>query len=375
MKSLYLDDTATMRVWPEVVNVMNKMHRETYGNPSSLHAAGEEALRRITTARTELAGVIHAKPEEVYFTSGGSEANTWALLGLASAHPTKKKVIVSAIEHASIIEPCTYLAHCGLEIVKVPVDEKGIIDLKALAKAIGDGKDVLVVSIMHANNVVGSIQPLRDVAALCKQKKVLYHTDACQTFGKLRIDVTKMHIDLLSASAHKLGGPKGTGLLYTRNGVKLHPLIIGGGQEKGMRSGTQNSAGIVGFSKAIAVFQKRVDRINVQNVRDYCMHKLKALGGTINGSRESRLYNHIHVSFPKVESDTLVVYLSEKGFYVSSGSACDSQKSHKDHVLSAMGVNQKHMGSIRITLGYQTTKKDIDALCATLKKTLAVLRL
>jgi len=364
---IYLDDAATAMVWPEVVEAMSEVMLENYGNPSSLHAYGESANDLVEGSREVLANAIGAKQWELTFTSGGTEADNLALFGLACAYPEKKKIIVSSIEHAAVLSACDELGKKGYTIVKVPVSSEGIIDLDKLKEKIGDGKDVLVVSIMHVNNIIGTIEPVKEIGELCKSKGVLFHTDACQSFGKLKIDVSKMNIDLLSASGHKIGGPKGIGFLYVREGVKVKPIIVGGGQEHDKRSGTQNTPGIIGFGKAYEIFRKYTRKDEIEKLRDYLIEKI---GGRLNGSLKDRIYNNVHVSFENVESDSLVIYLSEKGFCVSSGSACDSKKQKEDHVLNGIGVDQKKYGSIRVTLNSKTTKKDIDNLVESLNEIL-----
>jgi len=374
MKPLYLDDTASMRIWPEVTRAMNEVHAKQFGNPSSVHKAGEDALAILQNAKHTLAKEIGAKPHEVYITSGGTESNNWVIQGLADAHPTKKTIIVSAIEHPSVLAPCTHLAARGYRIIKLPVTSEGIVSIDALQEAVTRYKDVLCVSVMHVNNVIGTIQPIAAIGALCRKHTVLFHTDACQSFGKLVIDVSTMNIDLLSACAHKLGGPKGVGFLYVREKVKISPLLFGGGQEKGLRSGTENVAGVVGFACALAIYKKQVNRTLLAHARDALMKGLETLGGVITGSREQRTFNNIHVRFSGIESDTLVMFLSEKGIYVSSGSACDARKGEGDEVLTALGIREKKPGAIRITLPLTFTQQDRTRLLTTLATLLRTLK-
>jgi len=373
MKKLYLDEAATTHVYPEVVEEMKSFFLEEYGNPSSLHEMGESALRAINKARKTLAEEIGAKPHEIYFTSGGTESDNWAIQGIAKAYPNKKKIIISAIEHAAIMETCEFMEKQGYAIVKIPVNGKGLIDLIRLENEIDE--NTLLVSIIHANNIFGVIQDLGKIGELCKKKDVLFHTDAIQSFGKLDIDVNKMDISMLSASGHKIHGPKGIGFLYVREGTKINPLIFGGGQEKDLRSGTENVPAIVGFAKALEI-SKKVNTEKVSKVRDKLMSRLEGTGGIIIGARdENRMYNNIHVSFPGVDNETLVAFLSHKGIYVSAGSACDSKKSKEDYVLKALGLKDEEIkGSIRISIGSDFSEEDVDFVVSEIEKSVEKLR-
>ncbi len=356
MKPLYLDAASTTPVFPSVVQAMKPLFTERYGNPSSPHAMGEDALKALTQARTLLAKEINAKPHELIFTSGSTESNNLALFGLVH-NAKKKKIIVSAIEHSSVMAPCDYLRSFGYTMVAIPVNAQGFIDLARLEKEI-DG-NTLVVSIMHANNVMGTVHDVAAIGALCRKKDTLFHTDAAQSFGKLTIDVRAMNIDLLSASAHKMGGPKGTGLLYVREGIALGPTMFGGGQERGLRSGTENVAGAVGFSRALEDVKKK-DWKKIARCRDVLMNELEKMGGVITGSRVYRLANNIHVSFPGVDASMLVTRLSHKGIYVSTGSACETLGEKEDHVLRALGLGKKYIeGSIRLSLWEPLSVQDI----------------
>lgn len=359
MKALYLDAAATTPVFPSVVQAMKPLLTERYGNPSSPHALGEEALKTLTHARTLLAKEINARPHELIFTSSSTESNNLALFGLAH-NAKKKKIIMSAMEHASIRAPCDYLRSFGYTITTIPVNSEGFVDLARLEKEIDE--HTLVVSVMHANNIIGTLQDIASIGALCRKKGVVFHTDAAQSFGKLKIDVRTMQIDLLSASAHKIGGPKGIGLLYVREGLSLGPVQFGGGQERGVRSGTENVAGAVGFSKALEEVKKK-DWTKIARSRDILMHELEKRGGRINGSRIYRLANNVHVSFPGMDADMLVTRLSHKGIYVSTGSACESRGEKDDHVLRALGLGKKEIeGSIRISLWTAPLPKDIERI-------------
>jgi cysteine desulfurase len=374
---LYLDDSATTRVDEKVVAAMKEFYIEEYGNPSSLHEKGEKAFEAMSIAREKLANAINARAWELYFTSGGTESDNWAIQGLATLKKNsgKKKIIISAIEHAAVVETCDFMKSQGYEIVKIKVDDKGLIDFDDLEKAIGDGKDVLIVSAIHVNNIIGVVQDIGVIGKLCKEKNVLFHTDVVQSFGKLEIDVDKMNIDLLSASAHKIGGPKGIGFLYVREGVKINPMIFGGGQEKNLRSGTENVPGIIGFAKALELEKGNVKE-RVMDLRDKLILGLEKIGGKVNGAvDENRIYNNVHVSFRGIESESLAIFLSEKGIYVSAGSACDSKKDKEDHVLKAIGLNDRESkGSIRITLNDKVNEEDIERVVSEIEKILGKFR-
>ena len=374
MKEFYLDDCATMKVWPGVAGRMKKFLLDEYGNPSSLHEKGEKSLEAINEVRKVMAKELNCKPGEVYFTSGGTESNNLAILGLAGAY-LKKGVIVSAIEHPSVMTCVEFLSGKNYEVVKVHVDENGFIDIGTLKKEIKK-KNTLLVSIMHANNIFGSIQDLRSIGELCRENKVLFHTDAVQSFGKLEINVKKMNINLLSASAHKIGGPKGVGLLYAREGVKVEPLIHGGGQEKNIRSGTENTSGIAGFGEALKIYKKKIRHAELRSVRNYFIEQLEKIGGKINGPRkENRMYNNIHVSFQGVDAENLVVFLSRQGIYISAGSACDSKKKNEDYVLRAINLGKDlRDGSVRISVPYDLRKRDVVQIVKKVKESLDLLK-
>ncbi len=357
-KIIYLDVAATTQVYPSVVNEMSKILKENYGNPSSLHALGENASTIMNGAREKIAKEIACKPSEIIFTSGATESNNIAIQGAAKASK-RKKILISSIEHPSVSEVCNSLKTWGYEIVKIPVNNVGLADLKFIEKNID--KNTLLISVMHVNNEIGTKQDIASIGKICKEKGVLFHTDAVQSFGKLNIDVNKMNIDLLSASAHKIGGSKGIGFLYVRSGVHLIPLFYGGGQEGGIRSGTENVHAIAGFAKAIEI-QKRVNKTKIKKLRDRLMDGLIKIGGKVNGDiREKRIYNNLNVSFPNVNGEQLVIYLSQKRIMCSTGSACSSKKQAESATLKAIGLTKKEIeGSIRFTLDERITHKDID---------------
>ena len=357
MKEIYLDNASTSKINPEVVKVMKEVLLRNYGNPSSQHKLGEDSLKLITKVRKKLARELGVKPQEIIFTSGGTESNNLAIQGLARANPKKKKIIISSVEHPSVSETCKFMKSLGYEIVEIPVNKNGILNIEKLKNSID--RNTLLVSIIHVNNVIGTIQNLKNIGKICKQKKVYFHTDAVQSFGKLKINVKDINLDLLSASGHKIGSPKGIGILYVQEKMKIMPLILGGGQEKNIRSGTENVAGIIGFSKALDL-AKKIDKIKVIGLKNKFIENLEKLGGKINGSKEKRIFNNIHVSFGKINSEKLIHYLSERGIYASVGSACDAKKKTENKILKSIGMSQKEIGSsIRFTLDNKTNKKDI----------------
>ncbi len=365
-KIIYLDNAATTKVHKKVAAEMHKYFLDFYGNPSSSHQLGEKAYEDIKKARTYLAKTINAKPWELIFTSGGTESNNLAIQGLAMAYPNKKKIIISPIEHSSIEECCEFMKSRGYQIVKVCVDEKGLLDLNLLEKEIDS--NTLLVSIMHANSEIGVIQNIKKIGEVCRRKNVFFHTDALQSFSKEKIDVRNMNVDLLSAAAHKLNGSKGIGFLYVREGISIKPMIHGGGQEKGLRGGTENVPAIMGFAKAVELSSK-INKEKIRKLRDKFIKKLEKMGGKINGSRENRIYNNVHVSFSGLDAETAVIFLSRKGIMCSTGSACDSRKKIDKRALKAIGLDEKEIkGSLRFSLNEEITEKDIDYTVKEIKK-------
>ena len=372
-RQIYLDNAATTKVRKEVAKAVNSYLTEEYGNPSSLHEMGERARKAIDKARSDIARIINAKPHEIIFTSGGTESNNLAIQGIGRKFPAKKTILISAIEHPSIFEVCSYLQKKGYRIIKIPVDKEGIININYLEKEIKKNKDILLVSIMHVNNIIGTIEDIERIGKLCRENNVIFHTDAVQGFGKIDLNVKKMNIDLLSASGHKIGSPKGVGFLYVREGIEISPLVFGGGQERGLRSGTENVPAIVGFAKALE-FKQNSKRI--EKMRNRLIEKIKNIEGRINGSIEKRIYNNVHASFNGIEGDVLVTFLSKKGIYVSAGSACDSKKEKDDHVLRAIGLNRNEKdGSVRITINEDINEKDIDYIAREIGRAIKVLKL
>ncbi len=357
-KIIYMDCAATKPMYDEVIGEIAKVQKENFGNPSSMHSVGEKAFEIITRAREKLAKEIGAKTHEIIFTSSGTESNNLALRGLIDLNSEKKKIIISSIEHPSVIETCSYLRKRGFNILEIPVDKGGIIDFNFLEKNVD--KNTLLISVMHVNNEIGTIQDLEKIGGICRKKNVYFHTDAIQSFGKLKIDVNKMKIDLLSTSAHKIGGPKGIGFLYIREEIKISPIIFGGGQERGLRSGTENVSGIVGFAKAIEVISK-INKNRILENRDYFIDELKKIGGKINGSIKNRIYNNVNVAFFGISGEQGVIYLSQKGIMASTGSACSSKKIIESKTLREIGLGKKEIdGSLRFSIDEKIGKKEID---------------
>lgn len=375
MKKIYLDSAATTQVNPRVLQIIKKFSIQDYGNPSSLHEMGEKAREEIERARKEIAREINALPQEIIFTSGATESNNLAIQGLVRKNPSKKTIIISAIEHPSVREICNYLKTKNYKIIEIPVDFSGILKIGILENELKrNSNNVLLVSIMHANNIIGTIQDIEKIGKLCSNFKVPFHADAAQTFGKIPIDVQKNNISLLSASGHKIGAQKGIGFLYKKENLSITPLIFGGGQERNLRSGTENVPAIVSFAKALKL-AKRTNKKKIKKFRDEMIDSLISQGCILNGSHENRLFNNIHVTIPNdIESDLLVRFLSQRGIYVSTGSACDSKKEKEDHVLKAIGVKEKKFGSsIRISLPHDCTEKDVKIFLINMKNAFAKL--
>ncbi|MBQ8846289.1 MAG: cysteine desulfurase NifS [Lachnospiraceae bacterium] len=375
---IYLDNAATTQVYPEVLESMMPYFTEYYGNPSSVYSFAGEANKAVTKARETLADLIHARAEEIYFTGGGSESDNWALKATAEAYGNKgKHIITTKIEHHAILHACEYLEKNGYEITYLDVDEYGTVKLDDLEKAIRP--DTILISVMTANNEIGTIQPIEEIGQIAKNHGVLFHTDAVQAFGHIEIDVDKMNIDMLSASGHKLNGPKGIGLMYIRKGVKIRSFIHGGAQERSRRAGTHNVPGIVGFAKA-AEFAKTSlsEKIAYETkLRDYLIDRVldEIPHSRLNGEREKRLPNNANFCFRFIEGESLLILLDQKGICASSGSACTSGSLDPSHVLLAIGLpHEIAHGSLRLTLSEKTTKEEIDFTVDQLKKIVERLR-
>ena len=363
IKRIYLDYAATTPVHPEVLEAMLPCFSEVYGNPSSIHACGQEAREAVEKARARVAHLINATAEEICFTSGGTEADNFALSGAALASEKKgRHIVTSAIEHHAVLETGKALEKRGFKITYLPVDIYGMVDPDQARKAIT--AETILVSVMHANNEVGTIQPLAELSRLAHDAGALFHTDAVQTVGRLPIDVDALGVDLLSMSAHKLYGPKGVGALYIRKGTRLTPFIRGGGQEKGRRAGTENVPGIVGFGKAAEIALREMDEeaARLSGLRDGFIAALneRIKGIKLNGHPVQRLPNNINISIDYVEGEAMLLNLDAKGICASTGSACSSGNLEASHVLLATGcTHEQAHGSLRFTLGKWTTEADL----------------
>jgi cysteine desulfurase len=373
----YFDNNATTRVAPEVLDAMLPFLSEFWGNPSSIYSFGKQLAKPLETAREKIAALIHAEPREIVFTSGGTESNNSAIHSALATQPQKRHIITTAVEHSANIKFCAHLQKLGFEITLLPVDSDGALDIHLLEKSIRP--DTALVSVMWANNETGVLFPIAEIAALCRSKHVLFHTDAMQVPGKLKVDVQDLDVDLLSLSAHKLHGPKGVGLLYVKRGVKYQPYIIGGGQENGRRGGTENVAGIVGFGRAaeltIAHLPEATPRLRA--LRDKLENGiLQSISRVMqNGGSGERLPNTSNVSFESIEAEGILLLLDELGICASSGSACTSGSLDPSHVLMAMGCNQaRARGSVRFSLGIYNTEAEVDFLLKHLPPMIAKLR-
>ena len=361
---IYLDNAATTKTAPEVVDAMLPYFTKIYGNPSSIYSVGAEAKKAVTQARETLADCLKVAPNEIYFTAGGSESDNWAIKATAEAYAQKgKHIITSKIEHHAVLHTCQYLEKQGFEVTYLDVDENGIVDLEQLKNAIRP--DTILITIMTANNEIGTIQPLKEIGSIAKEHDILFHTDAVQAFGQIPIDVEECHIDMLSASGHKLNGPKGIGLLYIRKGVKIRSFIHGGAQERSRRTGTENVPGIVGFSvaakRAFANMEKKTEK--EIRLRDYLIGKIEKRIPycRLNGDRVKRLPNNVNFSFEFIEGESMLILLDGKGICASSGSACTSGSLDPSHVLLAIGLpHEKAHGSLRMTLSEENTKEEMD---------------
>lgn len=377
-KLIYLDNAATTAVYPEVVDAMIPYFTEYYGNPSSIYSFANESGKAVAKARESLANVIGAKPEEIYFTGGGSESDNWALKATAEAYAEKgKHIITTKIEHHAILHTCAYLEKRGYEITYLDVDENGFVKLDELEKAIRE--DTILISVMAANNEIGTIEPLYEIGQIAKKHNVLFHTDAVQAFAHIKIGVDEMNIDMLSASGHKINGPKGIGLMYIRKGVKIRSFIHGGAQERQRRAGTHNVPGIVGFGTAAEIAMKNMEKNTKyeSELRDYLINRVmtEIPYTKLNGDKVKRLPNNANFCFRFIEGESMLILLDQNGICASSGSACTSGSLDPSHVLLAIGLpHEIAHGSLRITLSEKTTKEDIDFTVDKLKEIIARLR-
>ncbi len=369
-KIYYFDHAATTAVDEEVLKAMLPYFSYSYGNPSSAYTIGRKNKMAIDLARQKVANSINANQKEIYFTGCGSESDNLALKGVTFASNKKARhIITTKIEHHAILNTCKTLEEMGVEVTYLNVDREGKISLQELENAIRES--TILISVMTANNEIGTIQPIKKIGEIAKSHKVLFHTDAVQAIGNMKIDVDEMNIDLLAMSAHKFYGPKGVGALYVRNGVEFKEIQDGGHQEKGKRAGTENVAGIVGMGKAIEKAYINIDEYNKKMIelREYCIEKLQSNISNlkINGSRDDRLPGNINISFLGKESIELLLKLDERGICTSAGSACNSDSTSPSHVLMAIGLTDEEAeGTLRITLGKENTKEDIDYLISSI---------
>jgi len=378
-KNIYLDHAATTPIRQEVLEAIRPYFSDIFGNPSSFHSPGKIAKDAMETSRETIAKILNCRTSEIIFTAGGTESDNLAILGAARANRDKgKHIITSKIEHPAVLEACKKLERDGFEVTYLPVDKEGIVRLDELKKALR--KDTILVSIMYANNEIGTIQPITEIAKILRdntdKKKTCFpyfHTDACQASGALELDVIKLNTDLLTFNGSKIYGPKGIGALYAKKGVKIEPLIYGGGQERKMRSGTENVPAIVGLAKALELAQAERGKENARlaKLRDYFIKEIlkNIRGARLNGSALTRLPNNINISVPRVEGEAMVLYLDSYGIYVSTGSACSSASLLPSHVLLALGLSHDMAhNSLRFTLGRKTTKADLDYVLEVLPK-------
>ena len=372
---IYLDNAATTKVDKRVVESMIPYYNEKYGNPSSSHLKGEEAKRAIQESREVIAKQIGAKYKEIIFTGSGTESNNLAIKGLFfKNYPEKNHIITTKIEHDCVLNTCKWLETQGAKVTYLDVDEKGFVNIKDIEEAITN--KTFLVSVIHGNNEIGVIQNIREIGALCKEKKVLFHTDACQSFTKVSINVEKDNIDLMTLNAHKIHGPKGVGALYIKKGIEIYPLLHGGNQEFGLRSSTENVAGIIGFGKAIKISSWR-DVKEMTKLRDYFIHEILKIPNTkLNGARgEERLCNNINISFNNIEGESIGSYLNASKIYTSTGSACSSHSLEPSHVLLAIGLSPLQANSsVRMSISKYTTKEEIAYVLKEIKRVVEKLR-
>ena len=377
-KLIYLDNAATTQVYPEVLDAMLPYFTEHYGNPSAIYSFAGESKKAVDEARANVAALINARTEDIYFTGGGSESDNWALKATAEAYESKgKHIITSRIEHHAILHTCAYLEQKGYEVTYLDVDEDGKISLEELEKAIRP--DTILISIMSANNEIGTIEPIKEIGKIAHDHGVLFHTDAVQAFGHIPIDVDEMNIDMLSASGHKINGPKGIGVMYIRKGVKIRSFIHGGAQERQRRAGTHNVPGIVGIGKAaeLAVANMQKNTEYEIKLRDHLIERvLHEIPYTrLNGDRTDRLPNNANFCFRFIEGESMLILLDQAGICGSSGSACTSGSLDPSHVLLAIGLpHEIAHGSLRLTLSEKTTMEEIDYTVDKLKAIIERLR-
>ena len=377
-KQIYLDNAATTQMSDAVKCAMEPYLEEDYGNASTTYRLGEDARQAVETSRGIIAGTLHAKPSEIYFTSGGSESDNWAVKNVAAACRKKgKHIITTKIEHHAILNSCDYLEKLGYEVTYLDVDCNGTVSLEKLAKAIRP--DTTLISVMFANNEIGTIEPIYKIGKMAREKNIIFHTDAVQAYAQIPLSVNYYPVDLLSASAHKFHGPKGVGFLYIRDGVEIPSFIHGGSQERGKRAGTENVPGIVGMGKAAEIahgnMRKRVQReIMLRNyLIERVMHEIPEV--RLNGHRSVRLPGNVNFSFKGIESASLLILLDEDGICASGGSACNTGEERISYVIKELGIPEEYAaGTVRLTLCGDTVREDIDRTVESLKRNIAVLR-
>lgn len=378
MDRIYLDNAATTAVSQPVMEAMLPYYMQVYGNPSSVHSTGRDAKKAVERARRQVASALGCSAQEIYFTAGGSESDNWALKGAAFAHQEKgRHIITTQIEHHAILHTCQWLETQGWQVTYLPVDADGFVTAQQVENALRP--DTVLVSVMAANNEIGTLEPVAEIGALCHERGVLFHTDAVQAVGAIPLDVEALHADMLSLSAHKFHGPKGIGALYIRKGVKIDPLIHGGAQERGHRAGTENLPGIVGLGKAIELAEEGL----AENAARMTFLRNRLVSGLteaipdmrINGTMDKRLPNNVNVSFAGIEGEAVLLRLDLEGIAASSGSACTAGSLDPSHVLTAIGLTRDEAkGSLRLTLGTDTTQADIDEVVKKLPGIVASLR-
>ncbi len=373
-----MDHSATSPVDPDVLKAMEPYFTDSFGNASTLYSLGREGKKAIESAREKVASIIGAETKEIIFTSGGTESDNIAILG--TAFKLKKNgnhIITSDIEHPAVYETCKHLEKIGFNVTYLPVYDDGIVKVGDLEDAITD--KTILISVMHANNEIGTIQPIAEIGKIAREKSIYFHTDAVQTVGKIPVNVEELNVDMLSLSSHKLYGPKGVGALYLRKGVRIEPIMYGGGHERGIRPGTENVPGIVGLGKACSLAEKNLleDAQNITNLRDMLIERVLAENeeSYLNGHRTKRLPNNANFRFTGIEGESLILHLDSKGISTSTGSACSSTKLEASHVLLAIGLKQEDAhGSLRISLGHENTKKDIEYTVTAIKEVVGKLR-
>ena len=375
---MYLDNSATTQVSEEVFEEMKPYFTQEFGNPSTLYSIGRESKKALNLARQRVADAINAKPEEIIFTSGGSESDNLAIKGLAFKLRNRgNHIITTEIEHPAVKDTLYFLESIGYDVTYLPVYENGIIKVEDLEEAITD--ETILITIMHGNNEIGTIQPIEEIGKIARERKIKFHTDAVQTFGKIEVDVEKLNVDLLSLSSHKINGPKGVGALYIKKGTRVEPLIHGGGQERGIRSGTENVPGIVGFGKACELASKNLDEHykKLISIRDELIEKVLATipEAYVNGDMEHRLPNLVNFRFKAIEGESLILLLDAKGYQASTGSACSSNKLEASPVLTALGLDPVDVhGSLRISLAPESDSFDVDEFVDVIAESVSRLR-